>query len=124
GEMQSAIILHDNEEVADGIGDSVVVVTIIANQMGFRVPIGLVDQLQSTENPSSTLLTLIGVLSSAIQKSDEGDALVSLSAIVSVLKRIAHDWSLDFDDCCEHAWNEIKDRKGAMVGGVFVKEAG
>jgi len=30
---------------------------------------------------------------------------------------------LRFDECQEAAWEEIKDRKGKMVGGVFVKEA-
>jgi hypothetical protein len=28
---------------------------------------------------------------------------------------------VDFDYCCNEAWTEIKDRKGRMVNGVFVK---
>lgn len=30
---------------------------------------------------------------------------------------------LIFEDCLEMAWNEIKDRKGELVDGVWVKEA-
>jgi hypothetical protein len=30
---------------------------------------------------------------------------------------------LDIDECREIAWEQIKDRKGKMVDGVFVKEA-
>lgn len=31
-------------------------------------------------------------------------------------------WGLSMDDCIEAAWNEIKDRKGQMIAGQFVKE--
>jgi hypothetical protein len=29
---------------------------------------------------------------------------------------------LDIKECLEYAYNEIKDRKGKTVGGIFVKE--
>jgi len=31
-------------------------------------------------------------------------------------------WELTMQECIEQAWNDIKDRKGKMVDGVFVKE--
>lgn len=31
--------------------------------------------------------------------------------------------NFNFKDCTEHAYNQIKDRKGKMINGVFVKEA-
>lgn len=34
----------------------------------------------------------------------------------------AQMWGLSMAECIETAWNVIKDRKGRMVGGVFVKE--
>ena len=32
-------------------------------------------------------------------------------------------WDMDMNECVAQAWNDIKDRKGKMVGGQFVKEA-
>lgn len=35
----------------------------------------------------------------------------------------AQQWGLTVDECVEQAWSQIKDRKGRMVDGIFVKEA-
>jgi len=29
---------------------------------------------------------------------------------------------LSFEDCVQHSYDQIKDRKGKMIDGVFVKE--
>ena len=44
-----------------------------------------------------------------------GDIQVVLAAMCAQL-------GLDIDECREIAWEQIKDRKGKMVDGVFVKE--
>jgi NTP pyrophosphatase (non-canonical NTP hydrolase) len=31
-------------------------------------------------------------------------------------------WGLTMTECIEQAWSQIKDRKGRMVNGIFVKE--
>ena len=43
--------------------------------------------------------------------------------MVVVLTIIAQQIDFAIEECVEHAWNEIKDRKGRMVEGIFVKEA-
>lgn len=48
-------------------------------------------------------------------KDDIGDMLV-------VLTNIAERHELTIQECAEHAYEQIKDRKGCMVDGVFVKE--
>lgn len=48
-------------------------------------------------------------------KDGVGDSLV-------VLLQICRLAGFDIGDCLEMAWEEIKDRKGKMVNGVFVKE--
>lgn len=45
-----------------------------------------------------------------------GDVLVTLIIVAEQL-------GLDIHDCLEGAYNEIKDRKGKMIDGKFVKEA-
>ena len=42
--------------------------------------------------------------------------------IIVVLINIAERNGLTILECLEHAYNDIKDRKGKMVDGVFVKE--
>ena len=42
--------------------------------------------------------------------------------IIVVLINIAERNHLTLTDCLEHAYNDIKDRKGTMVDGIFVKE--
>lgn len=47
---------------------------------------------------------------------DVGDMIV-------VLINIAERNNLTIEQCLEQAWDDIKDRKGKMVDGVFVKES-
>ena len=49
-------------------------------------------------------------------KDDIGDMMV-------VLINIATRNNLTITECLEEAYNDIKDRKGRMIDGVFVKEA-
>ena len=48
---------------------------------------------------------------------DIGDCMV-------VLAIIAEQHNLTVTECLEYAYNDIKDRKGMMIDGVFVKEGG
>ncbi|HHZ97856.1 MAG TPA: hypothetical protein EYN67_20455 [Flavobacteriales bacterium] len=48
---------------------------------------------------------------------DVGDCMV-------VLAIMAEQEKLTVTECLEHAYNDIKDRKGQMIDGVFVKEGG
>tara|TARA_B110000908_G_C10266913_1_gene465089 strand:+ start:5110 stop:5451 length:342 start_codon:yes stop_codon:yes gene_type:complete len=43
--------------------------------------------------------------------------------IIVVLINIAERNGLSINDCLAHAYNDIKDRKGKMVDGIFVKES-
>ena len=42
--------------------------------------------------------------------------------MIVVLTNIAERHGLTIEECAEHAYDEIKDRKGRMVDGVFIKE--
>ena len=54
----------------------------------------------------------------------QNDELVidDIGDIVVVLINIAHRNKLTLHDCMAHAYKDIKDRKGKMVDGLFVKE--
>ena len=38
------------------------------------------------------------------------------------LIKISKEYGLTLERCVQEAWDEIKDRKGRMIDGVFVKE--
>ena len=46
----------------------------------------------------------------------------AMGDIQVVLAVMCAQLGLEIDECREVAWNEIKDRRGKMVDGVFVKE--
>ena len=47
------------------------------------------------------------------------DAIGDIQVVLAVM---CAQLNLDIDECREIAWNEIKDRKGKMVDGMFAKE--
>jgi NTP pyrophosphatase (non-canonical NTP hydrolase) len=58
-----------------------------------------------------------GILDNDID--DIKDAIGDIQVVLAVM---CCQLNLDIDECREIAWEEIKDRKGKMVDGVFVKE--
>lgn len=61
-------------------------------------------------------------LSHALQDDDLGETIDAIGDIQVVLAVMCAQLGLNIDACREVAWKEIKDRKGKMVDGVFVKE--
>lgn len=63
----------------------------------------------------------MGELADSISKGE--DVTDDIGDIIVCLINVAVLSEVNMDDCFEHAWNEIKDRKGKMVpGGTFVKK--
>lgn len=66
----------------------------------------------------------VGELAAAIARGDRskimdgaGDVVVVLAILIEQMQE-----SITLEDCVEIAYDEIKDRKGKMINGVFVKE--
>jgi NTP pyrophosphatase (non-canonical NTP hydrolase) len=59
-----------------------------------------------------------GILDNDID--DIKDAIGDIQVVLAVM---CCQLVIDIDECREIAWEEIKDRKGKMIDGVFVKEA-
>tara|TARA_R110002012_G_scaffold320868_2_gene546279 strand:- start:2 stop:298 length:297 start_codon:yes stop_codon:yes gene_type:complete len=74
-------------------------------------------------NPESQMMKLIeevGELASDISK--RRDVKDSIGDSLVVLTLIARQFGTDLEECYNLAYNEIKDRKGRMINGTFVKE--
>lgn len=64
----------------------------------------------------------VGELAAGIAKGNEPLVKDSIGDCVVVLTILAAQSGLKIEDCIEAAYEEIKDRKGKMVDGVFVRE--
>ena len=55
---------------------------------------------------------------------NDGDEICdAIGDMIVVLTHIAHFNGVDLTLCYKGAYNEIKDRKGKIVNGIFVKES-
>lgn len=64
-----------------------------------------------------------GELAAGIAKGNEGLVADSIGDMVVVLTILAEQSGVYIESCIEQAYQEIKDRKGRMIDGVFVKES-
>ena len=62
-----------------------------------------------------------GELAQAILKAKEDEFVDAIGDCVVVLTNLAAIKGMKIEDCINSAYQEIKDRKGVMVGGTFCK---
>lgn len=65
----------------------------------------------------------MGELSSAIAKRNREEAVDAFGDVLVCLINAAEIMGIGVDEALQHAYDEIKDRKGIMFQGVFVKES-
>lgn len=69
------------------------------------------------------LLEEAGELSAGILRSDTLKTIDGIGDVLVVMIILAQQLNLDITNCLSFAYKEIKDRKGKVVEGVFVKES-
>jgi NTP pyrophosphatase (non-canonical NTP hydrolase) len=73
-------------------------------------------------NQVSKLVEELGELATGVNKGKNDLIADGIGDSVVVLTILAKQCGLNIEDCIDLAWNEIKDRKGRMVDGIFIKE--
>lgn len=73
-------------------------------------------QADKTQEELDELFEAISLDDIDLARDAIGDILVTLAIQAKM-------WNLKMDDCIEAAWDEIKDRRGRMQNGLFVKES-
>ena len=68
------------------------------------------------------LMEEAGELAEALLKNDETEIIDAIGDMVVVLTNLAALRNYDIEDCITSAYDVIKNRKGKMVNGTFVKE--
>ncbi len=61
-------------------------------------------------------------LSTAIDSNNRDDVIDAIGDMMVVLTMISHMYYTNLTACYNSAYEEIKDRKGKMINGLFVKE--
>src|SRR5690606_25438451 len=117
GETVEAMQIGDDMGVRDGIGDMYVVLTIMAAQLGSSA---LPSGTYFVGNLARCSPQAFGLIGGALARGETVTAYIWY--LVDYLRDDAESWGSTLEECVEQAWNEIKDRKGRMVDGVFVKE--
>ena len=65
----------------------------------------------------------VGEVAAALARNNKNDLRDGIGDVVVTLVILAMQHDMDLYECLNQAYNEIKDRKGKNVNGVFVKES-
>ena len=83
------------------------------------------DILKHENSPKQLMKVMeeLGETAGAIAKNKKTDEIQDgIGDTFVTLIILAYQLNLNPTECLEHAWNEIKDRTGNTVNGVFVKD--
>lgn len=120
GEMVDASRKGDIEEYIDGIGDQWVTLVIGMLQSDVLYQDALDAAYAGTRPYQPTtddVVLAVGLISEGILKQDKKLLTEGYGEYLAVLRVLPI-----FEEGVSQAWEAIKDRKGKMVNGVFVKE--
>lgn len=143
GELCSGVAKNKPDVIKDSIGDCFVVMVILAKQNHIDSVLEKISDLDSSFEKISDLNSFQHVFELGVEEII-AETVVSLGMFASKLmgqnleiqtkvdaifgwpylslKLISRKYNLMLTDCVQAAWDEIKDRKGRMIDGVFVKE--
>ena len=84
-----------------------------------------IDRNVVSGDPKAQMVKLLeeaGELAEGINKNKQDLIIDSIGDVYVVLVILCMQLGLDINDCIKAAYEEIKDRKGKLVNGLFVKE--
>ncbi|MBE0509044.1 MAG: hypothetical protein IBX50_20390 [Marinospirillum sp.] len=109
----------DRDRNQDAIGDTVVTLILLTELCGRQLGT-LSDTVDlPKEHPQATMNSLFEAVSSGTHE----DIAHRAAGMLHQLDKIAQEQTWSLEQCIEVAWNEIKERKGMMLHGVFVKQS-
>lgn len=120
GELGEGLLEEDKKKIKDAIGDCAVVLVNIAKLRNLNWS----EYMTPRDN---VLFSYPDIIESACHvysgfELPDIHLEYSIDGLRCTLESFARRQDLDFMDCCQHAYNTIKDRKGKMIDGKFVKE--
>lgn len=132
GELVKGLNKNDKNLIKDSIGDMLVVMIIMMQQIKGDMELAVElskfgEDKANTVNYVKYLSILGGKLEGFTSDKTNGDLFSEVQAMISniiyLLKQTAADHNMDLITCLKSAYEEIKDRKGKMIDGKFVKDS-
>ncbi|MFC0969588.1 MazG-like family protein [Pasteurella multocida] len=117
GKLCSGISKNKLDVIKDSIGGCFVVLIILNKQVGFirQIDFGWVTQVINPEDQLNSTLLDLAHLANVV-------TFGFINSFVWKLNGYAHYYGLTTLECLSYAYDQIKDRKGRMIDGIFVKE--
>lgn len=123
GELCSATVRGNRDGAIDAIGDMLVVMIIYCQQSHY-------PKIKELLEPDITLLeyydhlNIVEILEHAARDILETKITVKyIQEVITILANMTERLDTTLEECLQAAYDEIKDRRGRMVNGVFVKES-
>ncbi len=123
---------HLRDDSRDDIGDMYTVLSMIAGILGSTASLARYavrdilpkeDSLKSNIGQCLNSLEWMVEISQDPKHNNSVEILKEVGYYVDALERYAENKRWSLQECVEVAWKDIKDRKGCMIMGMFVKEA-
>lgn len=118
-------ISKDNIDlIKDSVGD-VFVTLVIGNMIDERLNIEeILSNVPETEGvfPKTELISCISCSIGISTGEVVGYRKFTISIAIIRLLMVCSTYNLDFTECVQYAYDEIKDRKGVLKNGCFIKE--
>jgi len=123
GELNAAIARDNRDDVIDAIGDMLVVMIIYCQQSHypktkelFEVDVVLLEYYDR--------MSIIEILERAARGIlDAKITIKRVREVVTILANMTERLDTTLEECLQSAYDVIKDRKGKMINGMFVKES-
>lgn len=126
GELAFALDQNDSSETRDAFGDCMVVAVMLGAHIGVTFTENVIfnpDQAETRNCDMGGPMIALGKFADAVGKKQPAIQQEQLIQFVRDLADFAAWCGYHFADCVEQSYLEIKDRKGVMFNGVFIKEA-
>ena len=130
GELATGIRKDNKELIIDAIGDLVVVLNGIALQSvkedlkSYSKYIYGTDQTEfCIKQDLAALCKSVAVLNTGLSSNPKRVLADKIHNVLADLNYICIRLDLSLDECLEHSYDEIKDRKGIMFNGSFIKDS-
>lgn len=96
------------------------------NELTAKIQQWAVDRNLHTADPNKQMLKLgeeYGELCAGMARNNGALVMDSVGDMFVVMTILCLQLGVSFETCVANAYDEIKDRKGRMVNGVFIKES-